>query len=649
MRPHLLAALLLALLAAFTASRPAAAQAPQLDPSLQIGWEVKNRFRLFRTERDFQLHVQAMRLGGSVLGAEILFARETDGRGWAAAMLPRLCVDGTGRTTETCERDGVRENYLAPADHRIGARLAGDAAPGSLCVWTFEDGDSAPQRFDLPCEQEVGLRVRAGRPTIATVDVIAPQGGTARRAVAEIFVRDLLVAGLGDSIAAGEGNPDRPVRLADEGFCFRRLITGGLSQYYRPGRADYRGNRACEIVPGTPSDFNAWARLGARWLSNPCHRSLYGYQVRAALALAVETPQAAVTFLPLACTGATIADGLFGPQSARELRCGNVSCPSSIPAQLSQLQAALQTARKSQPGRTVDLIFLTVGANDIDFSGLVADVIIDSSAERVLAQRGGVLSSVEDAQEALERRLPRDFARLRQALKTFVGGDLRRVVYVTYGNPALAPDGSPCPGGRDGFDVHPAFGVNAERVRRVAGFVSNRFLPRLKNLALCEGGVICNDLSTDRMTFADAHQPAFTAHGVCARSPADPPFDRACFASDGESFTADLAAAAQQPLACGEAVSEFRAYASRARWIRTANDSYFVAMTFPEGVAGAMRPNDLHDATWGILSAVYGGAIHPTAEGHAAMADSALAGAREALGLQPPAPVQAIAPIMPMR
>ena len=32
-------------------------------------------------------------------------------------------------------------------------------------------------------------------------------------------------------------------------------------------------------------------------------------------------------------------------------------------------------------------------------------------------------------------------------------------------------------------------------------------------------------------------------------------------------------------------------------------------------------------------SAVYGGAVHPTAEGHAAMADAALAAARQVLGL----------------
>jgi hypothetical protein len=90
-------------------------------------------------------------------------------------------------------------------------------------------------------------------------------------------------------------------------------------------------------------------------------------------------------------------------------------------------------------------------------------------------------------------------------------------------------------------------------------------------------------------------------------------------------------------MACGYPASEFRPYASRARWIRTANDSYFTAMTYPEGLPAVMQPSDLHDAIWGIFAAVYGGAVHPTAEGHAAMADAALPAAREALGLPAPA------------
>jgi hypothetical protein len=100
-------------------------------------------------------------------------------------------------------------------------------------------------------------------------------------------------------------------------------------------------------------------------------------------------------------------------------------------------------------------------------------------------------------------------------------------------------------------------------------------------------------------------------------------------------------------MACDMEASEFRAYASRARWIRTANDSYFAAMTFPEGVSSTIQPADLHDATWGILSAVYGGAIHPTAEGYAAMADSAMAAARNVLQLGAATEGVQVAPLPP--
>ena len=92
-------------------------------------------------------------------------------------------------------------------------------------------------------------------------------------------------------------------------------------------------------------------------------------------------------------------------------------------------------------------------------------------------------------------------------------------------------------------------------------------------------------------------------------------------------------------MACGRPASEYRPYAPRARWVRTANDSYFTAMTYPQGMS-LVQPSNIHDATWGILSAVYGGAIHPTAEGHAAMADAALPAVREVLGVTTEQPVR---------
>ncbi len=620
---------------------PAEAQTAPRAAALQISWEVRNRFRLFREERDFLLHAESGR-GRSVLAAEQALGLQSDGRGWARNTVNRLCIDLAGRVSEPCTRDNVKESYLTPIDHPITVRLTGPVPVGATCAWSFDDGDG-PQGSTFDCAEPVNFRVRYGRTTVASVDVSAGSDG-GQRVATEIAVRDIFIAGLGDSIASGEGNPDRPIALSDEGFCFRSYLGTAASQYYRPSRAGYKGGRACEA----PDTMAVWQRQSALWLNAACHRSLYSYQTRTALALAVQYPHIAVTYLPLACTGATIADGLFGSQRARDCppsKSGN--CRGTVNAQLAELREAVTAAKSRQPDRKLDLVLLSVGANDIYFSGLVADVIVDTATERALFRRSGVLASVDEARGALMRDLPQGFAKLREALKPLVG-DMSRVVYTSYANPTLANNGAPCPGGRAGFDIHPSFNAEPQRLAAVSNFVEGEFLPQLKALALCQSGILCRNPRADRMTFVDAHQATFASHGFCARAESDPEFDRQCFSARGESFDPDIVTAASQPMLCGRSAGEYRAYLPRARWIRDANDSYFAAMTYPQGLPSSQQPADIHDATWGVLSAVYGGAVHPTAEGHAAMADAALPAAAAVLQLDAAVPEVISQPVSPI-
>jgi|APFre7841882630_1041343.scaffolds.fasta_scaffold14582_2 hypothetical protein len=51
-------------------------------------------------------------------------------------------------------------------------------------------------------------------------------------------------------------------------------------------------------------------------------------------------------------------------------------------------------------------------------------------------------------------------------------------------------------------------------------------------------------------------------------------------------------------------------------------------MTYPDDAPDYLKPGYLTDAIWGLDVIVYGGALHPTAEGYAAMADAALVEAR---------------------
>ena len=610
-----------------------------------IVWEVKNRFRLFRNEADFLRLAAASRSDG-ILAAERRLERDSNGLGWARDVVGNLCLDNSGNLQDSCERDGVRENYLNPSDHPVGATISGPVPPDTTCIWNFDEGNGFAKEIPAPCDQEVKLRVRAGRSTLAAVDI--PLGdGTAQRVTVEIAVRDVLIAGLGDSIAAGEGNPDRAVEL-DGGFCFKRFLSGGFSQYFRPSRAGYSDDRSCENGPSSPAAARDWARHGARWMNPPCHRSLYSYQVRTTLALAIEQPHIAVTLVPLACTGATIGAGMFAGQLADDCPwvVGIEACSGTSPAQFVELRDIMAAAHRQDPKRNLDMVLLTVGANDVNFAGLVANVIVDATTERILLRQGGAIAGVADSQKALDKDLPDEFLQLRAALKPYVGGNLGRVVFVSYGNPAMEADNKPCPGGRDGLDVHPAFGADADRLRATADFVENKFLPKVKALATCDGNKVCRDPVTDGMTFVDGHQAAFLRHGMCVRASSDPEFDRRCFSPKGESFETDPTVAPDNPMACGEPPGNYRPYASRGRWIRTANDSYFTAMTYPEGMPAILKPSDIHDALWGVGSAVYGGAVHPNAEGYAAMADAALPVVRGVLGLTAPSTIQT-APLPP--
>src|SRR3982075_2664722 len=218
-RPIVACALLAAALAALPLQWAEAQTAPV--SGMQISWEVRNRFRLFREERDFQLHTDSAR-GRSVLASEQALELQSDGRGWARNTVNRLCIDLAGRVNEPCTRDGVKESYLTPVDHPVTVRLTGAIPVGATCAWSFDDGGGL-QQATFDCAEPVNLRARYGRATVATVEVSsgleAPQ-----RVATEIMVRDIFIAGLGDSIASGEGNPDRPIALADEGFCFRYYL-----------------------------------------------------------------------------------------------------------------------------------------------------------------------------------------------------------------------------------------------------------------------------------------------------------------------------------------------------------------------------------------------------------------------------------------
>jgi len=602
-----------------------------------IEWEIANRFRLFAEQIDFDIQVRAFRAvgGKTVLETERKLADQNPrGIGWAAGV-HRLCFDSwTGQVPPRCRRDGVEESYLSPRDLRIrlGIKLPADFG-NAKCTWTIGSGDTARTVPDRDCSTIVNdQRVPPNKATAVSVMARSDTGASVQ-AGTTIEPRDVLIVGLGDSTASGEGNPTKPVALNDNGFCFRRVLLRDRNRFFLPGRARANVVADCPLPGENRDQRDEWEAANAEWQFAPCHLSLYSYQARAALKLAIENPALSVTYYPLGCTGATIRQGLLAPQSARERpKRGNQMFPRTVRSQIDQLTAYL-----GGPGnnlaRRPDLIFLTVGGNDLKFSGLVADLLIANDPERRILRDRGLISTVADSRQALGP-VAEDFKALRRALLRLMGTNLEKVVFVNYGNPAMYEGDKLCPGSRRGVDAHPAFAINGSKLEAAVNFVENEMLPQLKSLATCgeKGG--CGDPGHERMTYVDEHRRAFRQHGLCAADATDPRFDRECF-RDGDSFNNAAQGGLNDPLKCGPAPSNFRPYAKRARWIRTVNDSFFTAMTYP-AMGDLANPADIHDGLWGVASVVYGGAIHPTGEGHAAMADAAMPAARRLLGLPPP-------------
>ena len=185
-------------------------------------------------------------------------------------------------------------------------------------------------------------------------------------------------------------------------------------------------------------------------------------------------PHLAVTFLPLGCSGATIKMGFSKPARTRVPNGTGAACSGTARAQISELTDLMTTARYRADAVSTWCCSASRPTTS-SFPGLIASVIIEPGTERNLLNRGGILASVQDAQGP-RPRAARQFCQAACRAQADGRGNLSRVVYVVMAIALAGPD-TPCPGGRDGFDVHPAFAADGERLRQAAEFVSENFCP----------------------------------------------------------------------------------------------------------------------------------------------------------------------------
>jgi lysophospholipase L1-like esterase len=202
------------------------------------------------------------------------------------------------------------------------------------------------------------------------------------------------------------------------------------------------------------------AGLTPTWQDRRCHRSTRSAQAMTALALEESDPRRSVTFVDLACSGATIAAGLLGPWVGVEDPGDGTTLPPQV------------LASKALIGpRTPDAVLLSVGGNDAGFDQIVLNCIAEARCHEsgeldpnVRALGAGVCailvapvflpaclaffgpSPVESAAAVFERQraaLPQQYAALADRLNSTFGPGVP--VYVTgYPNPTRDDQGAVC-------------------------------------------------------------------------------------------------------------------------------------------------------------------------------------------------------------
>lgn len=244
-----------------------------------------------------------------------------------------------------------------------------------------------------------------------TLTVSTAAGGAATKQ-RNVVVKDWLIVSMGDSIGSGEGSPDIPA-------------------FQRPDGK-------------------------AVWADRQCHRSRLAAASVAALALEFATQRTSVTFVHLACSGATITSGILGPYEGQE----PIGPP--LPPQLQQLATLYgQAIALGRPVRPVDALVLSIGANDMRFTDVVVSCVLLEQCHLDLPGRADDLEAWRIAQDglaALNARYPLLTATLNAALPGVLAPD--RVFVTEYNDPTRDSTGAPC----DGIMAGLTSGITADEV-----------------------------------------------------------------------------------------------------------------------------------------------------------------------------------------
>lgn len=336
---------------------------------------------------------------------------------------------------------------------RAEAAVVRLTAPGQNCQWQIEPKIATA---DMP---ERGQCQTSMRVSVNTPYMVSVHSSAGRQTAITVRVRPITVVAMGDSYGSGEGSPDRPAMYPD-------VPTPKQNEWFM------------RRVPGTQVPV-----IPAVWWDPVCHRSLLSWPVLTTLRLALESDDAVVYLINVACSGAEFIDGFFLAQertstSSDPIKDGLTNArdglgrrgvpPNSVvrwflprsqanavrdalcpePRERSQIDVPLPNApfqaQMQDCGRAMrrpDALLLSGGGNDVQFAAVVRGILLPIEARSAI---GGPLLALfrklsdsigpsDLTARALE--LTPDYPGYVDAVQLAAGVDHSRTVLLGYPNP----------------------------------------------------------------------------------------------------------------------------------------------------------------------------------------------------------------------
>jgi hypothetical protein len=677
----------------------------------EIRWEVENRFRFYQTPGPFKAYLKVAKetrpagIGNWILHTEQKLqqkhldeasAKERS-NGWASRSMDDTCWDRGGFVLIDKDRC---EDYTLPGSHRVLLSVTGvDTATARCTVKINVVASQTPKQFNQKRRTELFNKRRkeiegqqsnvdcldipvevpfstAGDAGVEATVTLTQSGSSTDLTPVRIVVNDLLVLGMGDSFAAGVGNPDRPSQIRPN---------GGII---------YDGETA--VLPVRQNGFSdaGLKEIGAaqaKWLDIRCFRSQYGPQFRAALHLAVDMPHSAVTFLDLACDGARIIEGLlhrkeldagYDPDTiddpeaqlgrASRLLCASEDlktvryriklaadaskCGAQKPDTICEFEPekfrreAIDRTSMKVCGRTgadafrrnIDVLLLSIGGNDIGFAPMVGNILLgdvefSDRLLRYLATEVGQIHPAGIGKTRLEF-LHDKYRVLDQAIDKYLPlrpGSSKPVFLTAYPLPVDDRQGALCGGSdasasaaRDALDSNSAFdgftSPPSAAFKRLKEVVNTSCLLNIRRIGWFNAGADADSV-LQQLTEAGKPCAGMAANADTGLQKIDWQFEFAllekwhghgfCAVRSGEQAGSALSVPKADSFnVFTPPLDRMRAYDSRQRWVRTPNDAFMITnwQTFSPKLRDSVN----------LLVASTTSAMHPTAEGYASMADS---------------------------